>query len=225
MTDALLATTSPHNQVGDGTSFSPAGVRYVRSLLFYPSVSQRLYRSSVLSNSIMPSRAKKYGQSCLTCRRRKVRCGGETPACAKCVRINERCVYSAHDSTVTRLQNALAKSELRLQELERDLRALLMLEPAECREALRNITESFDQRLDEAHHGEYAVSGTPDRASIQGSGNSLAARRPGQQALVNDDGSTDEEENEEVHSPKVLLWSILILLGVRRNFKISHRRT
>lgn len=211
-TDTLLARMSPHTIRLEMIEFFPRlGVRYVYSLLFISSVSQRLYPCSVLLTPIMPSRAKKYGQSCLTCRRRKVRCDGGRPACAKCLRINEHCAYNVHDSTVTRLQNALIASEQRLQELERDLRALLLLEPTQCRESLRSLTESFGQRLDEDHHGEYAQSGTPDRASIQGSGNLLAARQPDQETPVNDDGSTDEEENEEVHHPQLSLRPMLIL--------------
>lgn len=101
----------------------------------------------------MPSRAKRYGQSCLVCRRRKVRCDGGRPTCAKCMRINERCVYNAHDATVTRLQNALVTSEQRLQQLERELQGLLLLEPAQCREALRSVTEGFGQRFDGTHPG------------------------------------------------------------------------
>lgn len=33
--------------------------------------------------------------SCVVCRRRKVRCGREQPACSNCVRINEACEYEA----------------------------------------------------------------------------------------------------------------------------------
>lgn len=33
--------------------------------------------------------------SCVVCRRRKVRCGREQPACGNCVRINEACEYEA----------------------------------------------------------------------------------------------------------------------------------
>lgn len=31
--------------------------------------------------------------SCIVCRRRKVRCGREQPACANCVRMEEKCMY------------------------------------------------------------------------------------------------------------------------------------
>ncbi|KAK4936287.1 hypothetical protein LTR10_022815 [Elasticomyces elasticus] len=145
----------------------------------------------------MPSRAKKYGQSCLLCRKRKVRCDGGRPSCAKCMRIKECCVYSAHDSTVTRLQNALATAEQRLFGLERDLQGLLLLEPAQCRDTLRTITESLGPGFRDARHMEHAQSGTSDRASNYTSGHSLGAHQPDQHTPANDDGSTDEEENEE----------------------------
>ena len=44
--------------------------------------------------------------SCVVCRRRKVRCGKEQPACGNCVRINESCEY---DSNIPDLASRQAK--------------------------------------------------------------------------------------------------------------------
>lgn len=92
----------------------------------------------------MQPRSKKYGLSCLVCRRRKVRCDGRRPNCANCVRLDERCVYSIQDSSITRLQNALTKSEQRLKTLEQRLRSLLTLEPKRCQDTLRDILASSE---------------------------------------------------------------------------------
>ena len=92
----------------------------------------------------MQSRPKKYGLSCLVCRRRKVKCDGGRPNCANCVRLSERCNYNVQDPTITRLQNALVRSEQRFSTLERNLQALLVLEPKQCQEGLREILAESD---------------------------------------------------------------------------------
>lgn len=87
----------------------------------------------------MRPRPKKYGQSCLVCRKRKVRCEGGYPSCANCTKIGENCRYSEQDSTTTRLQNALSRSEQRAEEFNQELRKLLLLDPEECQSTLRTI--------------------------------------------------------------------------------------
>lgn len=87
----------------------------------------------------MHFRSKKYGLSCLVCRRRKVKCDDSRPNCANCVRLNERCNYNVQDPTITRLQNTLLKSERHLWGLEQTLRSLLVLEPKQCQDELRQI--------------------------------------------------------------------------------------
>lgn len=92
----------------------------------------------------MQSRSKKYGLSCLVCRRRKVRCDGGRPSCANCLRLSERCHYNVQDPTVTRLQNALIDLESRYFNLQQNLRSLLVLEPSRCRDGLRQILAESD---------------------------------------------------------------------------------
>lgn len=87
----------------------------------------------------MQPRSKKYGLSCLVCRRRKVKCDGGRPNCANCMRLSERCHYNVQDSTITRLQNSIVTSEQRYSILERKLRPLLVLEPKQCQDGLREI--------------------------------------------------------------------------------------
>ncbi|EHY54985.1 hypothetical protein HRR83_005757 [Exophiala dermatitidis] len=63
--------------------------------------------------------------ACKPCRDRKVRCGGEQPACAKCRRANEECVYLPPQrptradltQTVEALQKRLNETEARIQQL------------------------------------------------------------------------------------------------------------
>lgn len=87
----------------------------------------------------MSSTISRYGSSCLKCRKRKVRCDGSKPACKNCVRNNDRCIYSDHDSTVTRLQNALARSEKCLEHLTHAIGHAVSLSPEDCREKLRTV--------------------------------------------------------------------------------------
>ncbi|KAL1887978.1 hypothetical protein Sste5346_009860 [Sporothrix stenoceras] len=65
---------------------------------------------------------RKYGFSCLACRRRKIRCDGHRPTCRGCSRSGEPCVYQAHDASVSRLSHALERSEARVAELQESLR-------------------------------------------------------------------------------------------------------
>lgn len=47
----------------------------------------------------MGSKRRRLALSCVDCRRRKVKCGRETPACVRCVRggLGEKCQYVAYD--------------------------------------------------------------------------------------------------------------------------------
>lgn len=69
------------------------------------------------------ARRKRYGLSCLTCRRRKVRCDGTKPVCGSCSRADEQCTYSLHDPSAARLLSRLDRSEARVAELEEALRS------------------------------------------------------------------------------------------------------
>ncbi|KAH8894379.1 hypothetical protein GQ53DRAFT_717109 [Thozetella sp. PMI_491] len=69
------------------------------------------------------STSRKYGLSCLVCRRRKVRCDGKKPTCDACKRCRETCSYAAPDASLSRLSNALGRSEARVAELQEALRA------------------------------------------------------------------------------------------------------
>lgn len=87
----------------------------------------------------MPAGVKKYGNSCLVCRRRKVRCEGTRPKCNNCVKSRDHCVYSVNDPTVTRLQNAWTDCQARLRDLEQQLSNAARLEPGKCLEEIQRI--------------------------------------------------------------------------------------
>ncbi|KAK6371318.1 hypothetical protein LTS17_009049 [Exophiala oligosperma] len=145
----------------------------------------------------MPPHAKKYGQSCLLCRKRKVRCDGGKPSCAKCVRAGEQCTYGIQDSAVTRLRNALSRSEQRLRQLEQDLWCLLSLEPIPCQEGLRLLlaqtsVQEGDRERDSALEHAVAPTDAPGLDELSSSGE----RHP-QTTLNVDDELADEEEVEE----------------------------
>ncbi len=149
----------------------------------------------------MPSRTKKYGQSCLICRRRKVRCEGGRPSCANCLRIGECCIYNAIDSTVTRLQNALSRSEQRLQQLESDLQGLMQLKPGDRHRALCTLAEGLKARRDGVHCRAQVHADSVEGMAIDKTRSSSQLHHDVQAPPQKDDDGTDEEENEEVLSP------------------------
>lgn len=70
-----------------------------------------------------------------------MRCEGGYPSCVNCNKIGEKCRYSEQDSTITRLQNALNRSEQQAEKLRQELQSLLVLDPEKCQSSLRTIVE------------------------------------------------------------------------------------
>lgn len=151
----------------------------------------------------MQPRAKRYGHSCLICRKRKVRCDGGKPNCANCAKFSEQCTYNEHSSTTTRLQNALSKTEQRLENLVQDLQGFLSLEPTQCQEQLRSTVARL-------HHGTSSVEAQSPSdvalASPRGTDTTFATvsrgidyhNNPNHDARTLDDGQGEEVCHSEV---------------------------
>lgn len=69
---------------------------------------------------------RRYGVSCLVCRRKKVRCCGEKPTCRNCAKAGLTCRYKTNDAVPNGFYSALVKSQARVQELEDTLRRLTL---------------------------------------------------------------------------------------------------
>lgn len=152
-------------------------------------------------------RAKKYGQSCLTCRRRKVRCDGGRPSCQKCVQLGERCTYSTHDSTVNRVRNALTKAEDRLHQLEQELRDLLSFDPVKCQDKLRVLAESLAEGSDVRNGRDPTESDLPNHDFNQQSTISPQIPYQRQHLSLQDNGhGMGDEEDEEVGPLESNIW-------------------
>jgi len=173
----------------------------------------------------MQSRAKKYGHSCLICRRRKVRCDGGKPKCANCIRIGERCTYDEHGSTTTRLQNALSKAERRLENLAQNLHGLLSLGPTQCQEQLRSIVARL-------HHEDLDVGvQSPKEVTLASPNGTHTARHTSSLSFDNHSGPqhdgriSDDEHDEEVgHSAVSVLARLIRIRNTARPRDFRSRR-
>ena len=60
-----------------------------------------------------PIKRPRLALSCVSCRRRKVRCGREHPQCVNCTRMNETCVYNTgvRDELTGRVQHVSSNNE------------------------------------------------------------------------------------------------------------------
>lgn len=75
------------------------------------------------------AKVRKYGFSCLLCRRRKVKCDGKKPTCTNCLRSKEVCNYKEKNAVlVVHLAEKLQKYKARLSELENQIRELANLD-------------------------------------------------------------------------------------------------
>lgn len=91
---------------------------------------------------------RRYGVSCLICRRKKVRCGGEKPTCLNCEKAGVSCQYKAPDVVPGKIYGELQKSQARVQELEDTLRQLAILSHDERDRLLIQITEGLSPGSD-----------------------------------------------------------------------------
>lgn len=71
---------------------------------------------------------RKYGFSCLICRRKKVRCGGEQPSCQNCLKAGIGCSYKSSEAVAAGLYSELQKSQTKLKGLEESVKKLALLE-------------------------------------------------------------------------------------------------
>jgi Ni,Fe-hydrogenase I large subunit len=61
------------------------------------------------------------------CRRKKVRCGGEQPACQNCIKVGAACAYKSSEAVAASLLSELQKSQSRIRGLEDNIRKLSLL--------------------------------------------------------------------------------------------------
>lgn len=75
---------------------------------------------TVTSGSTGARKARRYGFACTPCKSRKVKCSGEQPTCAGCLRSGDECVWPANpksnDARLSREENDIAVSQLAPQE-------------------------------------------------------------------------------------------------------------
>ena len=126
---------------------------------------------------------RKYGFACLVCRRKKTRCGGEKPACQNCLKAGDECTYKPTDARVARLQAELAISQARVQELERTLKNLSLLDHADrdnlITEAVGDNATGMPPPGPDAEQGDfYPPDPSPANTANLGSSASLAGLTP-----------------------------------------------
>ncbi|KIW11217.1 hypothetical protein PV08_10517 [Exophiala spinifera] len=148
----------------------------------------------------MPPHAKRYGQSCLLCRRRKVRCDGCKPNCGRCAHAGEPCIYGIQDSAVARLSNALNRSEQRLRQLETELGQLLALDPIACQEGFRALLDRSSVLEDRGRGSTTKNPPVPEDVSANDGSARSPVNRHHQTTRSADNGLGDEEEVEERYS-------------------------
>ncbi|KAH8171124.1 fungal specific transcription factor domain-containing protein [Sarocladium implicatum] len=96
-------------------------------------------------NSPTRSSQRKYGSACLTCRRRKIRCGGEKPRCENCLRFRRACSYTvkSSDEEIARLLLDLERAQARAEKLEGSLRTLAGMNAHERDRSIIQVVESL----------------------------------------------------------------------------------
>jgi hypothetical protein len=92
------------------------------------------------------SKGRKYGFACLSCRRKKIKCDGNKPACINCNKSKESCVYRDNPAFVGYLADELRKSKIRIQELESVIKELLILDPESRHLRLTGLVTELEQR-------------------------------------------------------------------------------
>ncbi|KJE05887.1 hypothetical protein I311_00023 [Cryptococcus gattii NT-10] len=86
------------------------------------------------------------GSACDQCRKRKIRCTGETPACARCTRLNKECRYvDASSSAIAQTASYLEELQNQVRNLEARRSALRSLSPLDTAKETALPT-------DEGHH-------------------------------------------------------------------------
>lgn len=97
------------------------------------------------------SKGRKYGFSCLVCRRRKVKCDGRRPTCINCARLKETCSYKEKSVYTSHLSGELCSAQARVQELQRQIRELAALDSAARDRRLVDLVSQLD--LNEREQG------------------------------------------------------------------------
>lgn len=91
------------------------------------------------------SRSRRYGFSCLICRRRKIKCDGKKPACINCSKSKETCVYKDNSAFVGHLSERLRRSQARLRELEFHIKDLVTVDSGSRDIRLAALVSDLDQ--------------------------------------------------------------------------------
>lgn len=131
---------------------------------------------------------RKYGFACLICRRRKIRCGGEKPACHNCVKAGSSCSYKAGDALIADLRSELGESQTRIRELEDALRRLALLDHDGRDKLLQDLVAGLGHRQAEPTKPNAGASVGP-WATLDGQD---AENLPGQGELAQAELSVDE---------------------------------
>ncbi|PCG96150.1 Transcription factor [Penicillium occitanis (nom. inval.)] len=92
------------------------------------------------------AKGRKYGFACLSCRRKKVKCDGNKPACINCNKSKESCVYRDNPAFVGYLADELRKSKIRIQELESVIKELSILDSESRHSRLATLVGELEQR-------------------------------------------------------------------------------
>lgn len=91
-------------------------------------------------------KGRKYGFACLSCRRKKIKCDGNKPACVNCSKFKESCVYRDNPAFVGYLADELRKSKIRIQELETVVKELSILDSGSRQLRLAALASELEQR-------------------------------------------------------------------------------
>lgn len=94
------------------------------------------------------NRGRRYGFSCLTCRRRKIKCDGKKPACISCSKSRETCVYKENPAFVGHLSERLRRSQARVRELEHHIKDLVTADSESRDIRLAALVSDVDQVQD-----------------------------------------------------------------------------
>lgn len=133
------------------------------------------------------SSRRKYGFSCLVCRRKKIRCGGEQPACQNCVKVGADCAYKSSEAVAASLLSELRRSQERLRAYEDGIKRLQLLEGDDRERLIGELNNDLGQ-----HHGSSRPSPGDTVTSPASLGEASSEEPPKQGELDEPDISVDE---------------------------------
>lgn len=92
------------------------------------------------------AKGRKYGFACLSCRRKKIKCDGNKPACINCNKSKESCIYRDNPAFIGYLADELRKSRIRIQELESVIKELSILDSDSRQSRIAVLVAELEQR-------------------------------------------------------------------------------